>query len=194
MPTINIFGTKGGVGVTTLTAALAYHLADRRTVEVNARVDELDSLAAALGCGTQPETGTVITNGLWFGDRPGSPAEIVINDCGTNVAEVGLTAPGDLNLLVTRACYLGLRRFIRGVGEEDRTRFAGIVLLEEPGRALGDREVRDVTGLPILTKVPVTDSIARAIDAGVLGVRTPDPLRRSLDELIAAKVPTPILG
>ena len=55
---------------------------------------------------------------------------------------------------------------------------AGVVLVEEPGRALGTREVADVLGRPVIARIPVRDTIARAVDAGVLPTRIPEPLER----------------
>ena len=50
----------------------------------------------------------------------------------------------------------------------------GVVLVEEPGRTLSRREVADVLGVPVLTRVPVREQvIARAVDAGVLAARMP---------------------
>ena len=52
-------------------------------------------------------------------------------------------------------------------------------LIEEPGRALGARDVADVLGVPVLATVPVRSSIARVVDAGVLAARLPDSRWRS---------------
>jgi hypothetical protein len=75
---------------------------------------------------------------------------------------------GDPTLLVTRGCYLALRRAVR-----DLLPPAGVILVEEPGRALGANEVAEVVGAPIVARVPVRPAIARAIDAGVLAARLP---------------------
>lgn len=82
----------------------------------------------------------------------------------------------DAGLIVVRPCYLALRRAVR---LEPTRRAAGVVLVEEPGRALGVREVADVLGRPVLARVPVRDTIARAVDAGVLPARLPEPLERA---------------
>ena len=50
----------------------------------------------------------------------------------------------------------------------------GIVLVAEPGRALNERDVADVTGLDVVATVPVTPGIARTIDAGLLAARHHD--------------------
>jgi hypothetical protein len=58
------------------------------------------------------------------------------------------------------------------------------VLLDEPGRALSGQQVSDVLDLPVLVKVGFHARIARAVDAGVLTTRMPDPLNRAASELL----------
>ena len=90
----------------------------------------------------------------------------------------------DCSLLVLRGCYLALRRAVHSPLLE---RCGGVVLIEEPGRSLGVREVRDTIGKPVLARVPVRSTVARAVDAGVLASRLPEvvarPLRRLLVQL-----------
>jgi hypothetical protein len=49
-------------------------------------------------------------------------------------------------------------------------------LVEDPGRALDAADVAAVLGVPVVGRVPVRAEIARAVDAGVLRDRLPDPL------------------
>jgi hypothetical protein len=44
--------------------------------------------------------------------------------------------------------------------------------------------VADVLDRPVLTRVPVREAIARAVDAGVLGTRMPEPLARAAARLV----------
>lgn len=79
----------------------------------------------------------------------------------------------DVSLVVLRACYLALRRGV----ERDLVRTAaGIVLIEEPARACGSREVSEVLGRPVLARIPLRSAIARAVDAGTLALRLPSAL------------------
>jgi hypothetical protein len=78
-------------------------------------------------------------------------------------------------LLVLRPCYLALRR-----ATSLETRATGIVVVDEPGRALRRRDVEEVTGLPVVAEVPVDPAIARAVDAGLLSCRMPPTLGRAL--------------
>jgi len=83
--------------------------------------------------------------------------------------------PASVSLLVLRPCYLALRR-----ATTLTSRPTGIVLVREPGRALGRREVEDVTGVRVMAEVDVEPSIARAVDAGLLASRLPRGLSRPL--------------
>ena len=87
----------------------------------------------------------------------------------------------DVSIVVLRACYLGLRRAVAS-GLLEGT--AGAVLVAEPGRAIGAREVADVIGRPVLAQVEASAAVARAVDAGVLASRLPDPLARRLRPML----------
>ena len=102
----------------------------------------------------------------------------VVVDCGV-VDRLGpratVAGAASRSLLVTRACYLGLRRVAALP-----LRPSGVVLLVEPGRAMTHVDVERITGAPIVAEVAVDPSVARAIDAGVLLSRLPRGLARSL--------------
>jgi pilus assembly protein CpaE len=87
----------------------------------------------------------------------------------------------DVSVVVLRGCYLGLRR---AVNAPLTARAAGIAFVDEPGRSLGAAEIRDVLERPVLTRVPVRPTIARAVDAGVVAVRPPEPLLRAASRLL----------
>jgi hypothetical protein len=63
-------------------------------------------------------------------------------------------------------------------------RTAGIAFVEEAGRSLGAAELRDVLDLPVLARVPVRANVARAVDAGVIASRLPDPIARAASALL----------
>jgi hypothetical protein len=102
----------------------------------------------------------------------------VLVDCGTarDPAARAVVEVADVAVLVLRGCYLALRRAVHAPPLEHT---AGVVLLEEPGRSLGVSEIAEVLDLPVLTRVPVKEGIARAVDAGVLPTRLPDQLGRA---------------
>lgn len=89
----------------------------------------------------------------------------------------------DVGLMVVRGCYLTLRRAVAAPG---LAATHGIVLVDEPGRSLGAREVADVLGRPVLARVPVRSAVARAVDAGVIAQRLPDALARPAREVLRA--------
>lgn len=98
-------------------------------------------------------------------------------------------------ILVTRACYIALKRAVALQTPSP----AGIILIEEPGRALGALDVEDVIGAPIagrvaetlgapvMATVPRSAATARAVDAGMLSFRLPKELDRPLTELVEGK-------
>lgn len=94
---------------------------------------------------------------------------------GVEAPHLPLVAEATRSLLVTRACYLGLRRAL-----DLPVRPSGVVLLREPGRTMGRDDVENVVGAPIVADIPVDPSVARAVDAGVLGRRLPRALARPL--------------
>lgn len=112
-----------------------------------------------------------------------SEARDVIVDLGRilgatgTVSEVAtvLATGTEQSLLVTRPCFLSLRRALASP-----VRPTGIVLVTEEGRALGRREVEDIIGVPVVAEVPIDASVARAVDAGTLSMRMPRGLERSL--------------
>ena len=109
--------------------------------------------------------------------------DLVIADVGA-ISEVVdprsvICVSGDRTTCVVRACYLALRRFSKlPVLIDD------IVEIEEPGRALRTLDIEAVAGLAVSARIPFDPSIARAVDAGLLGQRLPRSLRRNVRMLI----------
>lgn len=93
---------------------------------------------------------------------------------GDDVAAV-VAASASTSLLVTRACFLALRRAVIAP-----VRPSGIVLVVEDGRALTAADVEAALGVPVRAEVSVTAQVARAVDAGVLMSRLPRSLEREL--------------
>jgi len=82
------------------------------------------------------------------------------------------------SVLVTRPCYVALRRAVSVDVAAD-----AVVLVREQGRSLDARDVADVLGLPVLAEVDVDPALARAVDAGLLTRRAHRVLERSMREL-----------
>ena len=82
-------------------------------------------------------------------------------------------------LLVTRPCFLALKRL-----SASSVRPSGVVLVDEPGRALGRSDVEEVAGAPVVAEVTFDPAVARAVDAGLLASRLPRLLERSLRPVV----------
>ena len=92
-----------------------------------------------------------------------------------------IVAGAERSWLVTRACFLSLRRAARAPLQP-----SGVVLLVEPGRPLTAGDVEDVVGAPVVLRLDVDPSVARAVDAGLLATRVPAALDRALAQATPA--------
>ena len=99
----------------------------------------------------------------------------VVVDAGTGPPPGALLDGRARSLLVTRACYLSLRR---AVGHDRRP--SAIVLVAEPGRALRAADVECALGAPVVATVSIDPAVARAVDAGLLSARLPRVIRHDL--------------
>ncbi len=111
-----------------------------------------------------------------------SSADPVVVDAGdlwTAAPPAGLVDPlldcAERSVLVTRACYLALRR----VGRQVR-RPTEVALVMEPGRALDRVDVEAVVGAPVTAQVLLDPAVARAVDSGLLARRPPRALLRAV--------------
>jgi hypothetical protein len=99
----------------------------------------------------------------------------IVVDAGTGSPPGPLHDGASQSLLVIRPCYLALRR-----AQAMPCAPTGIVLVNEPGRALGAREVEHALGVGVIAEVQFDPAVARAVDAGLLATRIPASLARSL--------------
>jgi cellulose biosynthesis protein BcsQ len=101
----------------------------------------------------------------------------VVADCGRDPdgPALAIAATAGRSILVTRACFLALRR-----AATLPLRPSEVVLLTEPGRALGRAEVERAVGAPVVAEVAVDPQVARAVDAGLLSSRLPRGLAREV--------------
>ena len=89
-----------------------------------------------------------------------------------------VASAADTSLLVTRACFLALRRAVAAP-----VRPSSVVLVVEDGRALVASDVEAALGVPVGAQVQVSPQVARAVDAGVLPGRLPRSLERELRDV-----------
>jgi MinD-like ATPase involved in chromosome partitioning or flagellar assembly len=106
----------------------------------------------------------------------------VIADCGTDPCDAALVvaAGATRSILVTRPCFLSLRRALTMP-----LRPSEVVLLTEPGRALTKEDVEACVGAPVIAEVAVDPQVARAVDAGLLATRLPRALVKELGRAAA---------
>jgi hypothetical protein len=82
---------------------------------------------------------------------------------------------GSSSLLVTRPCFLALRR-----AASLDLRPTGIVVVTEDGRAITADDIESVLGCPVVARVRLSPAVARAVDAGLLVSALPRTLERDL--------------
>jgi len=200
------FAAKGGSGTTVVVASMAL-TARRPTLVVDLDGDVpavlgvpepdgpglLDWARSTADAGRLSDLTLDITDGVSLlpGGRQGtvpperlaealdwlhSNTSDVIVDAGTTCAPCpSLVAAADHTVLVSRPCYLAMKAAAR---LEHRP--SGVIVIEEPGRALGTSEVVSVVGAPLVGSILLDPAIARAVDAGLLVARLPRGLRRVL--------------
>ncbi|MEJ7719408.1 MAG: hypothetical protein WKF58_02720 [Ilumatobacteraceae bacterium] len=96
-------------------------------------------------------------------------------DAGTGDPPVTLAQSASELLLVTRPCYLALVRASRIA-----TRPTGVVVIDEPGRALTLGDIERAVGAPVVARILLDPAVARAVDAGLLAHAVPRRLARHL--------------
>lgn len=103
----------------------------------------------------------------------------VVVDCGSAPVGPRLTvaACAARSLLVVRPCYLAIRRALQAP-----LRPSGVVVVDEPDRALGPSDVAAALGVPVRAVVTTDRRVARAVDAGLLLDRIPTRMARALGE------------
>ena len=191
---------KGGQGCTTIAAALAVLAA--RSSQPTLLLDTRGDAAAILGVSDPAPASTVadaIANAVEpcdrlrvvsvAGDRIDTEAisamselvaagHRVLVDTGTDHDVLHRFDPlSPQRLLVTRPCYVALRRAIGVPFVPDH-----VVLIAEHQRCLTERDVSLALALPV-TSVPYDPAIARAIDAGLLAARLPRCLANAITQL-----------
>jgi len=127
-----------------------------------------------------PTEGRWLQLAAWFDDWEQSHDGDVWIDAGTGSPPGPLADAVTHRWLVTRACYLSLRRAAAGP-----IRPTGVLLLDEVGRALRPRDIERSLAAPIVGRLPIDPKVARAVDAGLLVSRPPHTIRRGLRRIAA---------
>ncbi len=105
------------------------------------------------------------------------PGRQVVVDCGLldRPEMIAVASAADVGLLVLRPCFVALSRAL-----QLPIRPTGVILVREPERALTQRDVEDVLGVPVRARLDIDPSVSRAVDAGILARRMPRALERGL--------------
>lgn len=163
---IGFVSPKGGQGVTVTACSFAVLLSRLTPVCI---VGDEDT-CAALGIPTSAtEVGAKpyqITDTLFFSTSPQDGMENVLDG-----------KEGDVSYLVTRPCYLALRRAVGNVPASVK----GIVMIDEPNRALSAIDVESALGVKVSVVLTIDATIARLVDAGLLAMRVPHASERLID-------------
>lgn len=116
-------------------------------------------------------------------DALATDARPTVIDCGSNPTGMAavLAERADDSILVTRPCYLALRRTL----SEQSPRPTGVVLIREPSRVLSADDVAEAVRAPVVAEIDVDPAVARTVDAGLLVARTPASLDAGLSSLLA---------
>lgn len=167
-------------------------VADWLAAGPTAPTDALDRLGveiipglSLLPCGSTPSVLAPATSaeagaGLAVALRDG-PLTIVDAGVPDDAVARAVLEVSDATMLVTRECYVSLRRAVRHPGT---ARSFGLVVLQEPGRSLGPSDLSQVLGRPVVARIPTRDSVARAVDAGTFPTRLPDPMARAAAQIL----------
>jgi len=175
--TIVLTGARGGQGTSTVAAALAVLAAGHGPTQFVP--DDPSSTSALLGVPitTEEEWAEVCPNLVMATNArqvtlQRHPTTTVI-DCGRlpngpfdGESSTQLLERAERYVVLRGPCYIALTSVLA-----TGTRFDGVILVVEPGRALSDHDVTDVLGIPVVATRPVDPAIARCIDAGLLLTR-----------------------
>ena len=213
MPVITVHGAKGGQGTTTVAAVLAilHAHAGHRTLLVDTAGDpailatnepDRPGLAEYLNPAHRlaiEHVTTNVTERLDLIARGDGTIEFDTYTYGlltggldhydTVIIDTATHAPAwdrhaDHDILVTRPCYLALRRAVT------QPRPAHLAVVTEPGRALNTADIEAALGIPVTVTIALDSDIARCIDAGLLNTRIPRTLTRALRPLLTPTTAT----
>jgi hypothetical protein len=177
---ITVSSPKPGTGVTVTAALLAITAS---TTQHTTIVDLAGDQLSALGVTAVGHRQIEVTSQLTVIDASADTAdeqhrqiiecetngELVIVDTGTADHPIhDLLGTNLRRVWVMRACYLTVRRAVAATHRPDE-----IILIREPQRALGQRDIEQAVGVKVAMVIDIDPDIARAVDAGLLATRMP---------------------
>lgn len=176
MTIIRFIQAKGGQGCSTVAAITALSLSQT----VPTLIVGGEDMPALLGASVPMDGYAPVTDRLELVIEPGGLSNhgqideydhVVIDNVDVLLA--------NSTYLVTKCCYLALSAAVRL-----RQHYDGIVVLEEPARALTPYDVARALSQPVVATVPWDPAVARSIDAGLLTSHVPTSASRALGPLV----------
>ncbi|MEM1332318.1 MAG: hypothetical protein AAGG08_02570 [Actinomycetota bacterium] len=134
------------------------------------RTDELDRAPGVRSTDIDPSRWRTLGAAIRHHDERAGHTSVI--DAGPATDAVRAAIDDVVVVTVTRACYLALRH------PHPEHRPDAVVLVTEPGRALGPADVARSIGAPVIATTRWDPAIARAIDAGLDATGCPRPMRR----------------
>ena len=181
MKPINLYSVKGGVGLTTVVALLATHIAEFEPVVI--RVDDPDEFAD-LACTFGAAVGDYQMQVFEHGQKHITvTAEASIHaNMPHNLRVSHRPIEGHLNVMVVDTSYVGLRRVVMSTSSHYPP--DGLVVVTQPARALGAADASMVANAPVIAELTYDPALARKVDAGLL-LHTPKvPQRNELSAVV----------
>lgn len=113
-----------------------------------------------------------------------SEENICVVDLGTRVDAVSnsIIASSDLVIMVMKSCYVGLNR---ATAHPYIEKVDAAIIIEEQGRSIGSKQISEVLKINCIIEIDARRDFARAVDAGVLVVRTPKNMLCAIDAFIS---------
>ena len=159
----------------------------------DASVDALDALLVDGGnnlrvlTSERPLTACPASRWELIGDWVSGRHEAIVIDAGVSSGPRPiLRHDQSRSILVTRPCYLSLRRALHF-----RTAADGLLVIREEGRSLTSSDIEAVLGVPVDAEIPFDPAIARCVDSGLLCGRLPRSLARALRPLVENELQSP---
>ncbi len=169
----SFYSPKGGQGCTTVAAMFALGLPNCVLVD-SAPVSDMPAVLGVtppLDWDLRDGVAHQVTGEMRLVRGPinlwGWDASHAVYDCGPHFPSHGRA------IMVVRPCFVALKRAQTYPRPPD-----GIVLIEEPGRALSEQDISAALGAPIVSVLPIDPAISRAVDSGLLASRRPPTTRR----------------
>ena len=162
---------------------------DLSTRSLERTVEELSPTLSLLPLGHTPLTARRAEDLAEYLEQRSKESPVVVDlgapsgDEGTEAFRQAIMDRADESVLVTRKCYLALRRSVNMPNHPTK-----MVVLSEEGRALTTSDCERAVGAKAVT-IQVDPDIARAVDAGMLRTRVPNDAVKAAGQIVNPSPP-----